>query len=110
MKFFHLVAIVQVLDFSFCNDPNTTPSQTYLCDAILRFVLSATILILAVIQTLKQSVKMYRATKQWQPNRYMPLLVRDGVLYFLVYVFLHPFPFTTITFSLPSYSCVLLAE
>ena len=110
MKFFHLVAIVQVLDFSFCNDPNTTPSQTYLCDAILRFVLSATILILAVIQTLKQSVKMYRATKQWQPNRYMPLLVRDGVLYFLVYVSLHPFPFTTITFSLPSYSCVLLAE
>ncbi|KAF8427615.1 hypothetical protein L210DRAFT_3565041 [Boletus edulis BED1] len=27
---------------------------------------------------------MYRATKQWQPNRYIQQLVRDGILYFFV--------------------------
>jgi len=27
---------------------------------------------------------MYKATKQWQPNHYMQLFARDGILYFLV--------------------------
>jgi len=29
---------------------------------------------------------MYKATKQWQPNRYMQKLVGDGILYFFVNV------------------------
>jgi len=29
---------------------------------------------------------MYKATKQWQPNRYMQKLVKDGILYFIVNV------------------------
>ena len=33
---------------------------------------------------------MYKATKQWQPNRYMQQFVRDGIIYFLMYV--TPFP------------------
>ena len=59
---------------------------THIYDEILRFVLSVTLLTLAVIQTLKQSVEMYKATKQWQPNQYMQQLTADGILYFLVYV------------------------
>ena len=59
-------------------------------DGCLQFVLSVMLLILAVIQTFKQSVQMYRATKQWQPNQYMQQLTADGILYFLVYVFCFP--------------------
>ena len=58
---------------------------------VLRFVLCVLLLILAVISSLKESVVLYKATKQWQPNRYIQLLVKDGILYFLVYVFLFPF-------------------
>ena len=50
---------------------------------------------LAVIQTMKQSVDMFKATKQWQPNKYMQQLVTDGILYFLVYAslfYFHSFP------------------
>ncbi|KAF8126741.1 hypothetical protein EV363DRAFT_1401554 [Boletus edulis] len=36
------------------------------------------------IQFLRQSLRMYRATKQWQLSRYMNLLFREGVIYFLV--------------------------
>ena len=39
---------------------------------------------------------MYKATKEWQPNRYMQLFARDGILYFLVYV--SPFPFLSVPF------------
>ena len=31
---------------------------------------------------------MCKATKQWQPNKYLQQLVTDGIIYFLVYVFL----------------------
>ena len=50
------------------------------------FILSSALLTLAIIPTLKQSLDMYKATKKWEPNRYMKLLVRDGILYFIVYV------------------------
>ena len=33
---------------------------------------------------------MYKATKQWQPNRYMERLVKDGIVYFLVCVSISP--------------------
>ncbi|KAF8452882.1 hypothetical protein L210DRAFT_3519884 [Boletus edulis BED1] len=32
---------------------------------------------------------MYKATKQWRPNRYMQKLVSDGIIYFVVNVFYH---------------------
>ena len=57
----------------------------------LRLVLAAMLLILAVISTLKGSVVMYKETKKWQPNHYMQLFVKDGILYFVVYVSLSPF-------------------
>ena len=50
------------------------------------FLFSVLLLILALVQTLKQSIDMYKATKQWQPNRYMELLVKDGIIYFVLYV------------------------
>ena len=35
---------------------------------------------------------MHRATKSWQLNQYMSLLVKQGILYFLMYVLSCPFP------------------
>ena len=90
-KSFPLVTSVRITDFSICEGFSNAPSSIYFCDAILRLLLSAALLILALIQTLKESVQVYKATKKWQSNRYLQLLARDGVLYFLVYV--SPFPF-----------------
>ena len=44
------------------------------------------LLILALVSTLKATVVMYKATKQWQPNHYMQQFMKDGILYFLAYV------------------------
>ncbi|KAF8125321.1 hypothetical protein EV363DRAFT_638327 [Boletus edulis] len=76
--------IDQVYTFSFCNGFIKIPSSLLLGVAIPRFVLSAVLLILAVISTLKESLELYKATKLWQPNQYMQRLLRDGILYFLV--------------------------
>ena len=105
------VTTVQVLDFSFCN---TSHNHTSLIAAVYasmpQFVLSAILLVLAVTQTLKESINMYKATKQWQPNRYMGQLVKDGIMYFLVCVLVSPsfsFPFATVMFSPPSWRLAL---
>ena len=107
------VTIVQVMDFSICDaSSRNTLFILSMCDGILRFVLGAALLILAVTQTLKQSVNMYKATKHWQPNRYMQRLMKDGILYFLVCVSVPPplsFGFVTITFSHPS-SCQVFGD
>ena len=69
--------------------------------AILRIIFGVMLLVLAFASTLKQSIMLYKATKKWQPNHYMQLFVKDGILYFLAYVFLSPsihYP------SLPSHS------
>jgi hypothetical protein len=102
------VTIVQVIDVAFCNiSVGSPPSQLLWCIVTLRLVLGAILSILAVTSSLKESVMMYKATKKWQPNHYMQLFVKDGILYFLVYVSPLPFlsvPFITIIFSHPCYS------
>lgn len=104
---FSPVTIVQVMDVSICNSSwNNSRLVIPVYNGIPRFLLGATLLMLAVTQTLKQSISMYRATKQWQPNRYMERLAKDGILYFLVYVSSFPllsFPSVTVTFCDPSY-------
>ncbi|KAG8216189.1 hypothetical protein J3R82DRAFT_8214 [Butyriboletus roseoflavus] len=102
------VTIVQVTNFSFCDlSSNTTTFMLAVyANLIPRFVLGAMLLILAGTQTLKQSVNMYKATKQWQPNRYMERLVRDGMIYFLVYVSISFPPLFRSHFSPPSCSQV----
>ena len=42
---------------------------------------------------------MYKATKRWQPNKYLQQLVTDGIIYFLVYVFL----FYTLSITIRKY-------
>ena len=82
------VTVEQVLDYTFCNYATTAPLATY--RTIPRFVLGSALLILAVIPTLTHSVEMYKLTKRWHTNRTMELLVREGAVYFVVYVSLVP--------------------
>ena len=85
---FTQVTILQIDNYSVCAfSLGGTSSTLDLYGRILLIVLGATLLVLTVFQTVKQSVAMYKATKKWQPNRYMQQLVRDGALYFIVYVF-----------------------
>ena len=82
---FFLVTIIQLPQLSYCQYSYDPPVQlwSYMSP---NFFLGLALLILAVTQTLKQTFSMYKATKSWQPNQYMRLLVRDGIAYFLVYV------------------------
>ena len=97
---FALVSAVQVTDdVASCNlstESSNASLQLLWGLTALRIVLGSMLLILAVISTLKQSVAMYKATKQWQPNHYMQLFAKDGILYFLAYV--SPFPFFPVPF------------
>ena len=91
------VVTIQILDFSFCAIQLTSlwPKMAF----ILQITHGATMCILVVTQFVRQSLQMYHVAKQWQLNQYMTLLVRQGILYFFVYVFVSSFPslfFTTI--------------
>jgi len=82
------VTAVQVtIDVAFCNHISSEPRDASLKlmwgITAVRMVLGVMLLILAVISTLKESVVMYKATKQWQPSCYMQLFMKDGILYFL---------------------------
>jgi len=76
------VAIAQIQDFSGCNIVLNVPPNLTIYFMIPRFTLSVVLFILALTQTLKGSVAMYKATKHWQPNLYMGLLVKHGIIYF----------------------------
>lgn len=83
---FFPVTVIQLDGFSFCNSSSTAPSLLDIYDLTPRFVLGLILLVLGLVQTSKQALQMYRATKQWQPNRYMKKLVQDGIVYFSMYV------------------------
>ncbi|KAI9567635.1 hypothetical protein HD554DRAFT_2105489, partial [Boletus coccyginus] len=55
---------------------------------IPQVVLQGVMCLLAIYQSLKQSLHLYKATKRWQFNQYFQLLVNQGLLYFLIN-FLH---------------------
>ncbi|KAF9232819.1 hypothetical protein BU15DRAFT_67137 [Melanogaster broomeanus] len=54
---------------------------------IPKVVLSAVLCGFAVVQLVRESLQMHRAIKQWRSNQYLELLVRESVLYFVVYLF-----------------------
>ena len=85
------VATIQILDFSFCAFQPTSPISAEVAD-ILQIIHGGVMCTFAIVQFMRQSLQMHRATKQWQLNRYMILLIREGILYFIVYVLLSSFP------------------
>lgn len=81
----HTVHTTQILNFSFCVWQNNLPSLTKVV-SILQMTHAAAMCILAIVQFVRQSLQMRRVTKGWQLNRYMNLLVKQGILYFVGYV------------------------
>lgn len=53
---------------------------------IVQITLGGVMCLLIAIQFVRTSLQMYKATKRFQLNRYVNLLVREGMLYFLAYV------------------------
>lgn len=82
------VSVVYVDGFSICNSliKDPTAQVWHFYASVPRFVLVVLLFILAVTPALKESVEMYKVTKQWHSNRYLQQLMRDGIFYFLMYV------------------------
>ena len=85
-------AIIQILEleFSLCMVQPAVPIWTQVV-AIFRITRGAAMCILVIAQSVRQSVQMYRVTKQWQVNQYMSLLIQQGNLYFFAYVLVSSF-------------------
>ena len=76
-------------DLSICTLTYITLAETSLVVLrILQFILSTILFILVVIRFLQGTFQIYRATRKWELDKYISLLVRDGLLYFLAYVYL----------------------
>ena len=73
--------VTHIPGYTFCIVQPTQPIWMEVAD-ILQITHGAAVCILGIVQFVMQSLQMYRATRQWQPNRYMVLLVREGILYF----------------------------
>ncbi|KAF8552060.1 hypothetical protein OG21DRAFT_203068 [Imleria badia] len=85
------VSTFQILDLTFCGAIPNSPIWAEVAD-IFQITHGAAMCILTVVQFAKQSLQMYRISKQWHLNRYMNLLVRQGIFYFFACVLVSSFP------------------
>ncbi|KAG9315358.1 hypothetical protein JVU11DRAFT_4503 [Chiua virens] len=74
------VTTIVILEYSLCV-VGVEPTWGQVTN-VMQIAFAVALCLLAIIQFVKQSLQMYRITKQWQPNLYMKLLVKQGVLYF----------------------------
>ena len=89
----YTAATVQVLRFSFCTQLETTlPISSDTIDFV-QISLGALMCLLVVIQCAREALQMYKARRNFRMNRYMNLLVREGMIYFLAYVNISTFIF-----------------
>ena len=68
---------------------------------ILECTLGFLLFVLVIIPMFKELRAMYAVTKQFQLNRYMKLFVREGIMYFFVWVSL----LSWCLFAYPLHSC-----
>lgn len=83
------MTVAHIMDLSFCAAA-LAPSWK-MVSSITQLIHAAVMCMLVIIQFIRQSVQMYKATKQWQLNRFVNLLVMEGVLYFFAYVLILSF-------------------
>ena len=84
----HIAVVTQVLDYSVCKLRSGTPLWVVDVIDIVQITLGALMCLLVLVRFVRHSYQMYRATKRFELSRYMNLLARDGLVYFLAYV--HP--------------------
>ena len=81
---------------SFCVVQNPSPTWPEIIDTV-QIIIGALMCLLVVIQFIRVALQMYKATGHFHLNRYMNLLVKEGMIYFLAYVHVSSF----ILFPLP---------
>ena len=86
----YIAVSIQVLNFSFC--VTSSSGSPVLSDAIdaIQITLGAFMCLLVALQFTREALQTYKATKSFRISCYTNLLVREGMLYFVVYV---PGPF-----------------
>ena len=87
--------IAQVLDFTFCVAQFGSPGWGVTID-IVQVTLGALMCLLVTIQFVRQTLQMYKATKQLQPSQYLSLFMREGMFYFFACVSVSFFPSNSI--------------
>ena len=83
------MVIVHVLDSSFCVVQYGSPVWPEAMAAV-QITLGALMCLLVAIQFVGQSLQMYQVAMRFELSRYMNLLTREGMFYFLVYVHVSP--------------------
>ncbi|KAG9315411.1 hypothetical protein JVU11DRAFT_4562 [Chiua virens] len=90
---------IQVLEYSFCTEQFVQPIWSLVTD-ISQISLAVVLCMAAVVRFGTRSLRMYRATKQWRLDRYINLLVNQGILYFLGIILLNLFTLLSYTTSI----------
>ncbi|KAG9309449.1 hypothetical protein JVU11DRAFT_10418 [Chiua virens] len=75
------MATVQILDYSYCAVELKPRIWGQVTD-VMQITFATVLCTFALVQFIKQSLQSHRETKQWQLNRYMTLLVKQGMIYF----------------------------
>ncbi|KIJ64963.1 hypothetical protein HYDPIDRAFT_28304 [Hydnomerulius pinastri MD-312] len=84
------VLVVSVADAAMsqiCTQSLSAGPQIALYLNVTRIVLSAVLCVLVVARFVKHSSEIHRTLGQWHSNRYMKLLARESVLFFIVNLF-----------------------
>ncbi|KAF8452762.1 hypothetical protein L210DRAFT_3626779 [Boletus edulis BED1] len=81
------VSVVQLLDITICSITLSTRIFN-IVNATIQCSLSTVLCILVVVKLAKDTLQMYQATRAWQINRYISLLTRDGLVYFVATLFI----------------------
>lgn len=81
----HIAVATQVLDFSYCVPQSGAIVWFEIAD-VLQMTLGLSMCLLVAIRFIEESLRMYNATRQFQLNRYISLLVREGMIYFIACV------------------------
>ncbi|KAF8124550.1 hypothetical protein EV363DRAFT_1540282 [Boletus edulis] len=83
--------VIVIVGFGIYSDPNHTMVSVYhILDITGCGIVVSTRkwgITIAIIQFVRDSLKMYQATRKWQMNRYISLLTRDGLFYYLAILF-----------------------
>ncbi|KAF8431052.1 hypothetical protein L210DRAFT_3003901 [Boletus edulis BED1] len=81
-----MVSVYHILDITGCGIVVST-RKWGITIAIIQFIIGTVLCSLVVAKFVRDSLKMYQATRKWQMNRYISLLTRDGLFYYLAILF-----------------------
>ncbi|KAF8126814.1 hypothetical protein EV363DRAFT_1418714 [Boletus edulis] len=78
------VSILQLFDITICNFVVLNTQVWINASTVFQFILGAVLCILVAAKSMRHSLQIQPGMQHWKMNRYMSLLFRDGLAYFLV--------------------------